>query len=157
MKYVHLLLSTLLIGGWIFFGNYPGPGGLPVPALGAFVSPNDGFWNNMVTSEDREDQELVIDHPLATGDIFYDDLGVPHIFAADLEHACFLQGVAHAADRLWQMDISTRATEGRLSEILGARTQVRDTDQIRRGFRYAAQTPGLTSWLQRITPSNTNS
>lgn len=141
MKYTYLALSSLLLACWIIFGNYPGPAGLPVPALGQFFHPAQGFWRNTQPrlSERKGDHEVNIDHPQAKGSIYFDERGVPHIFSDDVAGICFLQGYVHAADRMWQMDISTRATEGRLSEILGSRTMNRDSQQIRRGYRYAAR------------------
>lgn len=141
MKYIYLAISTILLACWVIFGNYAGPAGLPVPALGQFFHPAKGFWRNTLPklSERKGGHEVNIDHPLAKGSIFFDERGVPHIFGDDLADVCFLQGYVHAADRMWQMDISTRATEGRLSEILGSRTMKRDSQQIRRGYRYMAQ------------------
>jgi penicillin amidase len=49
-----------------------------------------------------------------------DDYGVPHISAKNEHDLFFAQGYVHAQDRLWQMDISRRAGQGRLSEILGS-------------------------------------
>jgi penicillin amidase len=142
MKYAYLFLSGLLLTAWIVFGNYPAPAGLPIPALGKFFSPTDGFWHNTLAEvHDRTaDRRLLINHPLAQGSIHFDDRSVPHIFADDVLAASFLTGYVHAADRMWQMDISTRATEGRLSEVLGDRTLDRDKAQIRQGFRQAAVT-----------------
>lgn len=142
MKYVYLLLSGLLLTAWIVFGNYPSPTGLPIPALGKFFSPTNGFWRNTLDEvNDRTvDKRLLLDHPLAKGSIHFDERGVPHIFADDMLGASFLTGYIHAVDRMWQMDISTRATEGRLSEVLGDRTLARDRAQIRQGFRQAAVT-----------------
>jgi penicillin amidase len=141
MKYIHLAISGTILLVWLIFGNYPGPAGLPVPALGNFFHPQKGFWHNSrpKLSERKGTKSLEINHPLAKGSVHFDELGVPHIFAPDMESLAFLQGYVSAADRLWQMDISTRATEGRLSEVLGARTLARDSMQIRKGFRQAAQ------------------
>ena len=55
----------------------------------------------------------------AEASIVRDRLGVPHIRAANLEDALFLQGYATAQDRLWQMDALRRLAGGRLSEIIG--------------------------------------
>ena len=141
MKYVYPLVSGLLLLVWIVFGNYPGPGGLPVPALGEFFNPARGFWRVNADADGHRhgDRELTLRHPLAQGSIHFDERGVPHIFAPDLEHAAFLQGYVNAVDRLWQMDLSTRATEGRLSEVLGDRTLARDSLQVRLGYRAAAR------------------
>lgn len=51
--------------------------------------------------------------------IVRDTNGVPHIFASGDHDAYYALGVAHAQDRLWQMDITRRAIRGRLSELLG--------------------------------------
>ncbi len=49
-----------------------------------------------------------------------DDYGVAHISAKNEHDLFFAQGYVHAQDRLWQMDISRRAGQGRLSEVLGS-------------------------------------
>jgi len=51
--------------------------------------------------------------------IIRDNHGIPHIFADTDHDAYFSLGVAHAQDRLWQMEITRRAIRGRLSEFLG--------------------------------------
>jgi penicillin amidase len=48
-----------------------------------------------------------------------DERGVPHIEAASLEDAIFLQGYATAQDRLWQMDVLRRFGAGQLAEVFG--------------------------------------
>jgi penicillin G amidase len=52
-------------------------------------------------------------------DIFFDNYGVPHIFAKNQEDAYFSLGYVHAQDRLFQMELLRRAAAGRLAEILG--------------------------------------
>ncbi len=141
MKYVYLTLSGLFFAAWIYLGNTPGVGGAPIPAIGKFFNPAKGFWQNGKTQLlGRSDtRRLSLGHPLAKGEIFFDELGIPHIFGEDMASVAFLQGYVNAADRMWQMDISTRATEGTLSEVLGARTRARDIGQVSRGYRMAAQ------------------
>ena len=56
----------------------------------------------------------------ANAQIIRDEYGVPHIFAETDPDAYFALGVAHAQDRLWQMEITRRALRGRLSEFLGS-------------------------------------
>lgn len=51
-----------------------------------------------------------------------DEFGVPHIVASNEHDLMFAIGFVHAQDRLWQMDLSRRAGEGRLSEIFGVAT-----------------------------------
>ena len=60
-------------------------------------------------------------------EIVRDRFGVPHIFAANDEDAAFALGYCHAQDRLFQMELSRRASQGRLAELLGASFVKTDT------------------------------
>jgi len=51
-----------------------------------------------------------------------DPFGVPVLVAASEHDLCVALGYVHAQDRLWQMDITRRAGEGRLSELFGEKT-----------------------------------
>ena len=48
-----------------------------------------------------------------------DRYGVPHIFAATMNDATRVLGYVHAQDRLFQMDITRRVSQGRLAAIIG--------------------------------------
>lgn len=52
-------------------------------------------------------------------EIFRDKYGIPHIFAQNRKDLYFAQGFVEAQDRLWQMDLLRRISDGHLSEILG--------------------------------------
>ncbi|HAI77428.1 MAG TPA: penicillin acylase family protein [Microscillaceae bacterium] len=52
-------------------------------------------------------------------EVFYDEYGVPHIYAQNEEDAYFALGYVQAQDRLFQMDLLRRVGGGRLAEILG--------------------------------------
>ncbi|MCF6350783.1 MAG: penicillin acylase family protein [Flavobacteriaceae bacterium] len=52
-------------------------------------------------------------------EVFYDDIGVPHIYAENQNDAYIALGYVHAQDRLWQMELIRRVASGRLSEIFG--------------------------------------
>ena len=54
--------------------------------------------------------------------VYRDSFAVPFIIAEDEFDAAFALGYVHAQERLFQMDMSRRAGEGRLSEILGNKT-----------------------------------
>ncbi|MHB8929181.1 MAG: penicillin acylase family protein [Melioribacteraceae bacterium] len=58
----------------------------------------------------------------ANVEIYRDAYAVPMITAGNDEDAAFALGYVHAQERLFQMDIARRAGEGRLSEVLGAKT-----------------------------------
>jgi penicillin amidase len=68
-----------------------------------------------------------------------DEYGVPHIRAANEYDLFFAQGYVHAQDRLWQMDLTRRAGEGRLSEILGPSTVKFDKMLKTVGFKRIAE------------------
>jgi penicillin amidase len=70
--------------------------------------------------------------------VYRDEYGVPHIFAGNEHDLLFTQGYVHAQDRLWQMDLSRRAGEGRLSEIFGPSTIKFDKLLRTVGFRRIA-------------------
>jgi penicillin amidase len=55
-------------------------------------------------------------------EIVRDNEGVPHIFAQSTDDLFSALGFLHAQDRLWQMEMTRRAGQGRLSEIFGERT-----------------------------------
>ncbi|MDZ7637086.1 MAG: penicillin acylase family protein [Bryobacterales bacterium] len=75
----------------------------------------------------------------AAGKISRDSLGVPHIEAASLDDAFFLQGYATAQDRLWQMDAIRRSTAGELAEIAGKAALPLDVLARRIGFARTAR------------------
>ena len=52
-------------------------------------------------------------------EIVRDRWGVPHIFAGSDTDAYFALGYVHAQDRLFQMDLSRHASQGRLAELVG--------------------------------------
>lgn len=52
-------------------------------------------------------------------EVVEDQLGTPHIFAKNLKDVYFMQGMLHARDRFFQMDVTRRTVEGTLAELLG--------------------------------------
>ncbi len=50
---------------------------------------------------------------------YFDNYGIPHIYAENQEDAYKTLGYVHAQERLWQMELLRRIAPGRLSEILG--------------------------------------
>ncbi len=52
--------------------------------------------------------------------VYFDEFGVPHIYAATSKDAMVALGYVHAQDRLWQMELMRRIAPGRLSEIFGS-------------------------------------
>lgn len=52
--------------------------------------------------------------------VYFDEYGVPHIYAENSKDAMVALGYVHAQDRLWQMELLRRIAPGRLSEIFGS-------------------------------------
>ncbi len=52
---------------------------------------------------------------------YFDDFGVPHIYANSQKDAMIALGYVHAQDRLWQMELMRRIAPGRLSEMFGSK------------------------------------
>nr|WP_319998226.1 penicillin acylase family protein [uncultured Draconibacterium sp.] len=65
--------------------------------------------------------------------IFRDEHAIPHIYAENETDLYRAVGFVMAQDRLWQMDLLRRVTQGRLSEILG-KDQL-ETDLMMRALR----------------------
>ena len=64
--------------------------------------------------------------------VYYDDIGVPHIYAQNQYDAYVALGYVHAQDRLWQMELLRRIAPGRLSELFGK--ELIKTDKFFRGL-----------------------
>ncbi|MEM8572229.1 MAG: penicillin acylase family protein [Pseudomonadota bacterium] len=65
-------------------------------------------------------------------EIVRDRYAVPHIFAGGDRDVLFGLGFVHAQDRLWQMILMRRASQGRLSELFGPETL--EIDHLMRAF-----------------------
>lgn len=51
--------------------------------------------------------------------VYYDNYGIPHIYANNESDAFTALGFVHAQDRLWQMELLRRIPTGRLAELFG--------------------------------------
>ena len=58
--------------------------------------------------------------------VYFDDYGVPHIYANSQKDAMIALGYVHAQDRLWQMELMRRIAPGRLSELFGTKALKND-------------------------------
>ncbi|MEJ2007654.1 MAG: penicillin acylase family protein [Acidobacteriota bacterium] len=72
-------------------------------------------------------------------EVLRDARGVPNLRASSLEDLMFAQGYVTAQDRLWQMDLSRRIAQGRLSEVFGSRTLHSDIQNRTLGLEQAAE------------------
>ncbi|MCD6354135.1 MAG: penicillin acylase family protein [Prolixibacteraceae bacterium] len=104
-----IFLLLVLIGGF-FFLNHLKNGAIP-------------DYNKNVKMKELTNEVTV----------FRDTFGIPHLFAKTPGDLYRSVGFVMAQDRLWQMDLLRRVTQGRLSEILG-KDQVK-TDLLMRALR----------------------
>ncbi len=75
----------------------------------------------------------------AQATVRFDAQGAPHIRAASLEDALFIQGYVTAQDRLWQMDGLRRLAGGNLAEIAGPAALDSDRESRRLRMRRIAE------------------
>ncbi|HTP31620.1 MAG TPA: penicillin acylase family protein [Candidatus Acidoferrales bacterium] len=80
----------------------------------------------------------------APATVRFDTHGEPHIQAASIDDALFLQGYVTAQDRLWQMDGLRRFAGGTLAEILGPAFVESDQESRRMRMRRIAEEAYVT-------------
>lgn len=114
-------------------------GDSPVPPLGRFLSPQEGFWRNAESVADRKSVSLALQGLSAPADVVWDECGVPHIFAANDLDLYRAQGFVVAQLRLWQLDFIARAAVGRVSEVIGEQGLDFDRAQRRKGMGIGAE------------------
>ncbi len=131
-SFITLIIPVLLL---YFLNNGFGS----FPPLGKIMDPVHGFMSNAETKADLTSKDIIIHDKEIKGNVYFDERLVPHIYAQDDRSLYFLQGYVTAQNRLWQMDIQTRAAGGRLSEIFGERFIPYDLEQRRKGMVYAAE------------------
>ncbi|MEO6037280.1 MAG: penicillin acylase family protein [Saprospiraceae bacterium] len=174
MRIFRFLFTLLLTCALIWFLQVPHQlGDKSLPPFGVFFNPFSGFWKNAEPATGFSNKNAHIPSLSGQVEVVYDDLLVPHIFAGNAEDAAMAQGYVTAANRLWQMDITTRKAAGRLSEVLGDRTLAIDRLTRRRGMMFAAEndllgwqkspetmrlltayTAGVNAYLQQLSPAD---
>ena len=142
-----------------------------IPALGKFLNPFAGFWQNGAQL-DQADEIIDVRGLRDAVKVVWDDRQVPHIFAKNTYDIYFAQGFLTARHRLWQMEFQTHVAAGRVSEIIGSKAIEFDKLQRRRGLLLAAektidqmdQNPethlilqayanGVNTWIESLTPA----
>lgn len=88
---IAILIVLILIGGWMYFNS---------------LKPD---YSGDITLSNLENETSV----------YFDEYGIPHIYAQNQYDATTALGYVHAQDRLWQMELMRRIAPGRLSEIFG--------------------------------------
>jgi len=110
-----------------------------IPAMGVFLNPSTGFWQNAESKNILPAEKLKLTGLQDEVIIKYDDHRIPHIFAKNDHDLYYAQGFVTARDRLWQMDIQTRSAAGRLSEVVGPKALEIDRYHRRMGMVYGAE------------------
>lgn len=124
-------LAVLLVLGFRGFS--------PLPPVGPFLDPVHGVWAVARGTSLEARQSAQIPSLGADVQVIYDDRSVPHIFAASIEDATRALGFIVARDRLFQMELATRAAAGRLTELAGERALEVDRAQRSLGLPRAAE------------------
>ncbi len=170
MRVVPFAISALVTAGLVFALNKKIG---PAPPLGKFLSPQQGFWQNAEPSDQGFDDDLNFADLKGKAEVYLDERLVPHVFAENDDDLYFIQGYLHARFRLFQMDLSTKAAEGRASEIAGSAAIDFDKTKRRLGMKYAAEnamqeiekdpvskaafdgyTKGVNAYINTLTESN---
>lgn len=145
---------------------------LPAP-LGKILNPQSGVWQNAESANENFNANLSFPNLKGNANVYFDERLVPHVFAENDEDIYFIQGYLHAKFRLFQMDLQTKAAEGRASEIAGSKAIQFDREQRRLGMRYAAEnsliemekepeqkalfnayTNGVNAYIEKLAPKN---
>jgi penicillin amidase len=141
LKFVISLCTTFLLiyfldNRWVIKGN-------PIPPIGKFVDPFNGFWRNIEPHDYKGPESLTLPGLQENVSVTFDSLLVPHIFANNDLDLYYAQGYITAKYRLWQMEFQTHAAAGRVSEITGAGSSDAvlnyDRGQRRLGMVHAAR------------------
>ncbi|NHJ41147.1 MAG: penicillin acylase family protein [Asgard group archaeon] len=107
------------------------------PPIGDLLFPGNGLW---LIEDDVASEEIIksdyLSHDVV---VLRDEWGIPHIYGSNEEDILYALGYVHAQDRLFQMDMARRATQGKLAEILGP--SMLDSDKI-------ALTKLMTYWTE---------
>jgi penicillin amidase len=90
--------------------------------LGLIVTIGLSLYIYLLSTKPKYEGELNLKNISAATTVYFDEFGVPHIYAATQKDAMTALGYVHAQDRLWQMELMRRIAPGRLSELFGTKT-----------------------------------
>lgn len=130
-----LPFAALAVLLWLGFRGFS-----PAPPVGRFLDPVHGVWAVVRGTSLDDPASARIESLGADVRVVYDDRAVPHIFASSIEDATRALGFVVARDRLFQMELVTRAAAGRLTELAGNRALEVDRAQRSLGLPRAAET-----------------
>jgi penicillin G amidase len=131
-----LFFSAPLFAALVYAGARP-IGRLP--ALGPLLEPAHGIWASARGTEFPDHALARIPGLRDSVRVVYDDRGVPHIFASSEGDLFRALGFVVARDRLFQMELQTRATAGTLTELVGRAALRQDVRSRRLGLAWGAE------------------
>ena len=142
-KYTNAIVAIILIAAFGIFYNF--------------------IWQSL--PETSGELPLALTKPAT---VTRDEHGIPHIEAATIEDAIYLQGYVHAQDRFWQMEATRRLASGEMAELVGPLAVERDIQARQLRLRriatamvdalepedrkwFAAYARGVNDWLNSHT------
>jgi penicillin amidase len=162
-------LAAPVLGGLLYAATHALG---PVPALGPLLDPIHGIWASARGAAFPDSTSARISGLTGAVNVIYDRRGVPHIFASSEADAYRALGFVVARDRLFQLELQTRAAAGTLTEIVGARAidldrrmralglpraaerKLAALDSTDAGFRaMVAYGEGVNAWIDGLTPA----
>ena len=75
----------------------------------------------MYSTKPQYEGEIAIKNISKETNVFFDEFGIPHIYASSEKDVQVILGYVHAQERLWQMELLRRIAPGKLSEIFGVK------------------------------------
>lgn len=110
-----------------------------LPPLGSFLDPWGGIWSTATTALHPARAGATIPGLSDSVVVRYDDRYVPHVFASREDDAVRALGYVVAHDRLFQLEVQTRATAGTLTELVGPAALELDREMRRLGLARSAE------------------
>ena len=164
------IAATLVLAALLYIGATPLG---PAPPLGGFLDPVQGVWGVARSAELPAQAEGTVAGLDGEVRVTYDRRGVPHIFATSVPDAYRALGYVVARDRLFQLEMTTRAAAGTLTEVAGARAIDADREMRMLGLPWAARrkfaaldtaapagqaiaayTAGINAWIDAMRPAD---
>ena len=84
------------------------------------------LFGYLQTTKPQYKGEITLKNISKETNVYFDEYGIPHIYAQNHQDAMVALGYVHAQDRLWQMELLRRIAPGKLSEIFGTKALKND-------------------------------
>ena len=88
----------------------------------------------LLSTKPQYEGEVAIKNISKNTEVYFDDYGIPHIYANSEKDAMTVLGYVHAQERLWQMELLRRIAPGRLAELFGNKGYRRPVPRERPGY-----------------------